>query len=140
MTPDADGWAPTDAQRDLIDRPGSRFVEACPGSGKTKAIVARYERLTRARQRRGIALVSFTKAAVDEVAARCSDQRVLAPPNFVGTFDSFINRFITGPYLAKVSGRYPRFIDSWASIPGATIRVPSMTHGMDFKLDWFGWD
>lgn len=79
-------WEPTEAQRELIELDGSRFVEACPGSGKTKAIVARYERLAGLGQRRGIALLSFTNAAVDEVTARCSDPTVLVSPNFVGTF------------------------------------------------------
>lgn len=133
-------WTPTDAQRELIEAHGSRFVEACPGSGKTKAIVARYERLAGARTRRGVALLSFTNAAVDEVVTRCSDQSVLEAPNFVGTFDSFINRFITGPFVAKVTGNYPRFIDSWASIPGAEVRLQSMQQGLAFALDWFDWN
>lgn len=132
-------WVPTDAQRELIESDGSRFVEACPGSGKTRAIVARYERLTASRQRRGVALLSFTNAAVDEVTARCADPAVLDTPNFVGTFDSFINKFITGPYVASKTGSYPRFIDSWSSIPGATVRVAAMPQGLEFKLDWFDW-
>lgn len=132
-------WEPTEAQRELIELDGSRFVEACPGSGKTKAIVARYERLADLGQRRGIALLSFTNAAVDEVTARCSDPTVLVSPNFVGTFDSFINKFITGPFIATKTGSYPRFIDSWSSIPGATVRVAAMQQGLAFKLDWFDW-
>lgn len=132
-------WVPTDAQHELIESDGSRFVEACPGSGKTRAIVARYERLTASRARRGVALLSFTNAAVDEVTARCSDPTTLGPPNFVGTFDSYINRFITGPYVATTLGSYPRFIDSWASIPGATVRPHAMKPWLEFKLDWFDW-
>lgn len=132
-------WVPTDAQRELIESDGSRFVEACPGSGKTRAIVARYERLTASRARRGVALLSFTNAAVDEVTARCAEPSVLETPNFVGTFDSFINRFITGPFMASQTGSYPRFIDSWSSIPGATVRVAAMQQGLEFKLDWFDW-
>lgn len=132
-------WVPTDPQRELMESDGSRLVEACPGSGKTRAIVARYERLTTSRQRRGVALLSFTNAAVEEVTARCTDPAVLVTPNFVGTFDSFINKFITGPYMASLTGSYPRFVDSWSSIPGATVRVPTMQQGLAFKLDWFDW-
>lgn len=135
----AGAWEPTEAQRELIDLDGSQFVEACPGSGKTKAIVARYERLAGTGRRRGVALLSFTNAAVDEVTVRCSDPTVLGPPNFVGTFDSFINKFITGPYVATTLGSYPRFVDSWASIPGATVRTYAMQQGLEFKLDWFDW-
>lgn len=140
MVTQPEGWTPTDAQRELIEADGSRFVEACPGSGKTKAIVARYERLARSRARRGVALLSFTNAAVDEVVTRCAEQSMLEPPNFIGTFDSFINRFITGPFVAKVTGKYPRFIDSWASIPGAEVRLPTMQQGLSFALDWFDWN
>ncbi len=110
-----------------------------PGIGQPRAIVSRYERLAAGRQRLGIALLSFTNAAVDEVAVRCSDPAVLDTPNFVGTFDSFINKFITGPCVATRTGAYPRFIDSWASIPGAAVRVAAMPQGLEFKLDWFDW-
>lgn len=134
------GWTPTPAQQELIEKPGSRLVEACPGSGKTRAIVARFERLAIRTRRRGVGLVSFTNAAVDEVTSRCADPRNLAPPNYIGTFDAFINRFITGPFLANELGRYPRFIDSWASIPAAQFRLTSMPNGVFFQLDHFDWD
>lgn len=134
------GWTPTAAQQELIEQPGSRLVEACPGSGKTRAIVARFERLATSTRRRGVGLVSFTNAAVDEVTSRCTDPRNLDPPNYVGTFDAFINRFITGPFLANELGQYPRFIDSWASIPGAQFRLTSMPNGAFFRLDHFDWD
>jgi DNA helicase II / ATP-dependent DNA helicase PcrA len=130
---------PTSAQRDLIELAGSRFVEACPGSGKTRAIVARFERLARARSRRGVALLSFTNAAVDEVTSRCSDPRALDAPNFVGTFDSFINRFITGPYVSYKTGTYPRFVDTWSAIPGSGVRLAAMKRGISFDLEWFDW-
>lgn len=133
-------WLPTDAQRELVNSPGSRFVEACPGSGKTKAIVARFERLASSRRRRGVGLLSFTNAAVDEVVSRCADPKNLDPPNFIGTFDAFINRFITGPYLASRFGRYPRFVDSWESIPGAEFRIAGMPNGVHFPLEAFDWD
>lgn len=133
-------WSPTAPQLELIQDPGSRFVEACPGSGKTRAIVARFERLATGPRRRGVGLVSFTNAAVDEVTSRCADPQSLDPPNYVGTFDGFINRFITGPYLASELGQYPRFIDSWASIPGARFRLTSMANGAYFQLDHFDWD
>lgn len=131
---------PTKAQLELIEQDGSRVVEACPGSGKTWSIVARFQRQTEQRSRRGIALVSFTNAAVDEVVQRCSDATVLAPPNFVGTFDSFLNRFVSGPYLANRFRRYPRFVDSWRSIRAASFGFDGLADGLAFNLDQFDWN
>ena len=64
-----------------------------PGAGKTRAIVARYLSRVEQEPRKGIALLSFTNAAIDEVKGRCGDMPdALKAPHFVGTFDSFINR------------------------------------------------
>ncbi|WP_371272122.1 UvrD-helicase domain-containing protein [Streptomyces sp. cf124] len=46
---------------------------ACPGAGKTRAMVARFLKRTAEEPRRGIALISFTNAAVDEVRRRCGN-------------------------------------------------------------------
>ena len=79
---------PTDAQQALITTSGSLFVEACPGAGKTWAIVERFSARAHQEKRKGIALLSFTNAAVDEVRARCADDPgLLGAPHFVGTFD-----------------------------------------------------
>jgi DNA helicase-2/ATP-dependent DNA helicase PcrA len=128
----------TDAQRELAFEPGSRFVEACPGAGKTRAIVARFEHRARAELRRGIGLLSFTNAAVDEVMTRCaSDQRLLEAPHFVGTFDAFINRFVTSPLYIRRYGRHPRLVESWDVLPGTQVRTPSLQHGLQYSLEWF---
>lgn len=133
----------TPEQRDFVDTPGSVFAEACPGAGKTRAIVARYLKRTAEEKRKGVALLSFTNAAVDEVEKRCGgspDQ--LRHPHFAGTFDSFINRFIIGPRYARKFKQAPKFIDSWDSQDSSNVRVyvPKKDGGkmpLDFKLEWF---
>ena len=134
------GWTPTEAQLDLINADGSRLVEACPGAGKTRTIVARYHRVASESERRGVALLSFTNAAIDEVRRRCPDPTLLEGPNFVGTFDSFINRFITGPAMAASLRRAPRFVESWQSIPAASFSAGDLPRGVMFSLDQFVWD
>lgn len=118
---------------------GDLFAEACPGAGKTRAIVARYLRLTEQEPRKGIAMLSFTNAAVDEVKARCGDRpEALCAPNYVGTFDSFINRFITElPYVSEY-GKTPHFVETWEG-KAAGVRASQMP-GADFDLDWFAFD
>lgn len=118
---------------------GDLFAEACPGAGKTGAIVARYLRLTEAEPRKGIALVSFTNAAIDEVKGRCGERpEALRAPHFVGTFDGFINRFITElPYVSEY-GKTPQFVETWEGKP-TSFRVPQM-QGPNFELGWFALD
>lgn len=128
----------TDQQRELVEAQGSLIALACPGAGKTKAMVARFIRRADEEPRRGIALVSFTNAAVDEVRARCaSNPRVLTAPNFVGTFDSFINRFVTAPQYIRHRGKLPRFTEHWGNIPFATFRLSYMGKAPSLELEWF---
>jgi DNA helicase II / ATP-dependent DNA helicase PcrA len=128
----------TTAQGLFVDEPGSIYVEACPGAGKTRAIVARFVRRASEEPRKGIALLSFTNAAVDEVALRCAAvPRLLGNPHFVGTFDSFINSFVVGPELASENGRCPRFIDSWESQEVANFFLRGTPPYLTFKLEWF---
>ena len=117
----------TDQQTAVVEAQGILFVEACPGAGKTRALVARLLKRTEEEPRKGIALISFTNAAIDEVNRRCADRpEALIVPNFVGTFDSFINRFITRPLYVRQFWRTPRFIDSWSSLGIGNFRIGDM--------------
>ncbi|GGO78940.1 UvrD-helicase domain-containing protein [Nonomuraea cavernae] len=130
----------TDPQSFLVDANGSLFVEACPGAGKTKAIVARYIRRVTEERRKGIALVSFTNAAIDEVTDRCRDQPdSLVVPHFVGTFDAFINRFIVTPLYTRDYQRKVRFIESWNSLDDSAVRVRGQA-SQGLELEWFDFD
>lgn len=126
----------TEAQRELIEATTSTYVEACPGAGKTQAIVQRFIDRPLAHPRKGVALISFTNAAIDEARARS----VAAPelrevPNFLGTIDSFINRFIVGPTFLARRGIAPRFHETWAAVPHTNVRVKGIPVSM--SLDWF---
>ena len=86
--------------------------------------------------RRGVALVSFTNAAVDEARSRCAGRPDLVQaPNFVGTIDSLINRFIVALVFTRRTGISPVFRDTWRSVPGSTFGVSSVQGR--FQLDWF---
>ena len=125
------------SQQALIDSPDSIWVEACPGAGKTQAIVERFITRLHSDSRRGVALLSFTNAAVDEARARCRERpELLRAPNFVGTIDSFINRFIVRPAFTNEKGKSPIFVDTWETLAGTTFKSPK---GL-MRLGWFRFD
>ena len=62
----------TDEQRSVANHVPGAFVEACPGAGKTRAIVARIARIApHLPVRRGLAILSFTNSAIDQFIVRC---------------------------------------------------------------------
>lgn len=95
---------PTEQQRDIIEeRTGLFAVRACPGSGKTFTVAARLNRLLASwpHRHQGIAVASFTNVAWREVAEYLTTEfkhPSIAHPHFLGTLDSFINRYVFLPF------------------------------------------
>src|SRR5580704_12057744 len=98
----ANPFTPTDEQARVIAHPGSAFVSACPGAGKTRVLVERARVLLNDRTAsKGIAFLSFTNAAVSEFEQRLRDEGLLRSPpfpHFIGTFDSFVWQFLFVPF------------------------------------------
>lgn len=95
----------SDKQREIVfDKSGKFIVRACPGSGKTYCVSARFARLILDWEKKyeGIAVLSFTNVAWQEIEKTFS--KVFQPvgkilfPHFIGTIDSFINKYIFLPY------------------------------------------
>jgi DNA helicase-2/ATP-dependent DNA helicase PcrA len=132
----------TDEQCLVADHPAETFVEACPGAGKTRTIVARLARLQAVLPpRRGIAVLSFTNSAVEEFIERChinGVDGVIRHPGFVGTFDHFLRQFFVAPCgIAGVADR-PTIVDSWETL-GIEVRLggSSRFRGPGVSLDSF---
>lgn len=108
------GFTPTREQAKVIEHEGSAFVAACPGSGKTRVLVERARRLLLSNSSaRGIALLSFTTAAVSELESRLRREAVLSAtifPNFIGTFDAFLWQFLIAPFGVPGCSVRPRLI------------------------------
>lgn len=122
----------TPEQRDAL-RPEVRLIEAGPGAGKTRTVVARYRE--RAVDGCGVALLSFTNAAVDVARSRMLDTPTLiGPPNYVGTFDQFFHRYVLTVDVHRRFGQGARYVSSWDDLPGhlAVVRPPS--GGVGFRL------
>lgn len=106
------------AEQRIVLEPHAELVEACPGAGKTRAVVARFVQEASAAGN-GVALLSFTNAAIDEARRRCADTpQALRAPHFVGTFDTFLHRYIVTPDVTATTGIAPRYFQSWEELPG----------------------
>lgn len=75
------------------------FLEACPGSGKTEVIAIKlaYELSKWKNKNSGIAVLSFTVSASNELEERIrkySPQLTSTYPHFIGTFDSWLHNYL----------------------------------------------
>jgi DNA helicase-2/ATP-dependent DNA helicase PcrA len=103
-------------QQTILD-PQIRVVEAGPGSGKTRALVARFIDSASSRAG-GIAMLSYTNSAIDEVRKRSiTSPNIIKAPNFVGTIDSFLHHFIVTPSEVSRIHRLPNYLQSWDDLP-----------------------
>ena len=101
---------PTNQQREAIFSEELEFLlRAAPGSGKTWTSCRRF--IWRAANWPhpvgGLALLSFTNAAIREfkIATISVGRRdLLSDPNYVGTFDSFVERYILAPFGHLLTG------------------------------------
>lgn len=132
----------TPEQRRFAEHVPEAFVEACPGAGKTRTIVARLARMaTTMPPRKGVALLSFTNSAVEEFMERCrvaGMDWMLKHPGFVGTFDAFVRQFFIVPTGIDGVDIRPTVIDSWDTL-GIEVRLRGHNTfpGQGVSLDYF---
>lgn len=95
----------SDLQRNIVFEKNGKFVvRACPGSGKTYSVSARLSKLisTWKSNYQGIATLSFTNVAWQEIDKHCREQFEIGTgivfPHFLGTIDSFINNYLLLPF------------------------------------------
>ena len=101
---------PTDQQRDAIFTDELEFLlRAAPGSGKTWTSCRRF--IWRGANWPylvgGLALLSFTNVAIHEfkeAAISVGRRNLLRDPNYIGTFDSFVERYILAPFGHLITG------------------------------------
>lgn len=106
----------TEDARDVIRCWHSNDVSACPGSGKTTVLLAKLKLIADRMplvNGAGICVLSHTNVAVDEIKNRLSEyaDRLLTYPNYIGTIQSFVDKFVTMPYLRQIAGRNVQAID-----------------------------
>ncbi|WP_442846742.1 UvrD-helicase domain-containing protein [Leeuwenhoekiella sp. H156] len=92
-------------------------LQAVPGSGKTTALLAKLlilEKKLPLPQNKGILVISHTNTAVDEIKDRIGHlcPKLFSHPNFVGTIQGFVDKFLATPaYLLKYAQK-PMRIDN----------------------------
>lgn len=138
---------PTDQQRDAIFADELEFLlRASPGSGKTWTSCRRF--IWRGANWHykvgGLALLSFTNTAIREfhdATIEVGRRDLLSDPNYIGTFDSFVERFIITPFghLLNGSAKRPKLflaprpsdwknvkLQAWTEMTGGKMRpVPA---------------
>lgn len=83
-------------------------VQACPGSGKTTIVAAKLliiEKKLRSADM-GVCVLTHTNVARNEIISRIESHpsgfRLTQYPNFIGTIQEFINRYLATPYLRSI--------------------------------------
>jgi DNA helicase II / ATP-dependent DNA helicase PcrA len=133
-------------EQQLALGPGIKLIEAGPGAGKTRTVVARMN--VRSTSAGGIALISFTNAAADEAKRRTAGSEIAHPPNFIGTFDKFLHMFVVTPWHLRTFGTKPDYVDSWddlgnglqfvrhGAVPGTGLKLASFSLADSGKLTY----
>lgn len=134
----------SDKQREIVfDKSGKFVVRACPGSGKTYCVSARLARLILdwEKEYQGIAVVSFTNVAWQEIEEKYSEEfkigNKISFPHYLGTIDSFVNKYIFLPYghlILKCKGR-PTLVGEPHGIWTGKFFSDSLFDNISYKID-----
>ena len=86
----------------------SSEIVACPGSGKTTVLLAKLKILAERMpfpDGTGVCVLSHTNVAVNEIKSKLNRyaDKLMSYPNYVGTIQSFIDQYVTKPYLKNIT-------------------------------------
>ncbi len=113
-----DNYHFSDDAKQVIRCWDSTEVSACPGSGKTTVLLAKLKLLADRmplENGSGICVLSHTNVAVNEVQERLTEYTdcLMSYPNFIGTIQTFIDRFVTFPYLKMYTNKQIEVVDNY---------------------------
>ena len=127
----------------VFEKEGKFVVRACPGSGKTYSVAARLaNRVSKwPLNYQGVAAISFTNVAWQEIERQVTTHFNIAKPipypHFIGTIDSFVNRFIFLPFGHLVMGCMNRPVlvgephGPWSGKGFADSLFPNLTYDIN---------
>lgn len=137
----------SDTQHKVVFKKEGKFaVRACPGSGKTYSVAARLaDRMSNwSLSNQGIAAISFTNAAWQEIERQVTThfkiEKAIPYPHFLGTIDSFLNRFIFLPFGHLVMGCLNRPVlvgephGPWSGKGFTDSLFPNLTYDINGRL------
>lgn len=126
-------------QRDIIDSTGGIFVNAVPGSGKTTTAAKLFIRraLRDQNKYRGVAFLSYSNVAILETKKAINNLGInidINSYNYLGTLDSFIDRFIISKfyYICEGLTRKPLVSNSIPSPNGLNFDINKIYLSVNF--------
>jgi len=131
-----------DERRKFIRCMESRDVVACPGSGKTTALLAKILILASKMpfpDNRSICVLTHTNVAIDKIKSRLGTEaeHLFRYPNFFGTIQTFIDRFLAIPAYRNEFNQALSSID-WDIYFNAIERVYAQNRRALFWLEHRG--
>lgn len=111
------GKRPFDEQRvNIIKEDSSCYVQACPGSGKTTALLAKLIILANKMplpDGKGVCVLTHTNVAIDEIKAKLGPKAdiLFKYPNFFGTIQTFLHKYVTAAALHYFYGSQITYVD-----------------------------
>lgn len=90
----------SEAQENAIEEPGSVFLVACPGSGKTRTLTYKIARLLSElkSEKKRVVAITYTNRAADEIHERIEQLGVDTSQLWIGTIHAFCLEWILKPY------------------------------------------
>jgi DNA helicase-2/ATP-dependent DNA helicase PcrA len=145
-------WTDTDLntkQSDAINHPGSVFLVACPGSGKTRTltykIALELSRLESSKQ--FVVAITYTHRAADEIHERIEALGVDTSRLWIGTIHAFCLEWILKPYgiyhtelrngFRVINGHDCETIFTELCVPHRALKVSFYDCGFYFKTDGY---
>lgn len=111
------GKKPFDDQRvGIIKENSSCYVQACPGSGKTTALLAKLIILANKMpllDGKGVCVLTHTNVAIDEIKAKLGPKAdiLFKYPHFFGTIQTFLHKYVTAAALHYFYGSQITYVD-----------------------------
>lgn len=111
------GKRPFDETRvTIIKEESSCYVQACPGSGKTTALLAKLIILANKMplsEGKGVCVLTHTNVAIDEIKAKLGQKAdvLFKYPNFFGTIQTFLHKYVAAAALHYFYGSQINYVD-----------------------------
>ncbi len=146
-----DGCNFNDERRAFIQCKNSRDVVACPGSGKTTALLAKLLILASRMpfsDGRGVCVLTHTNVAIDQIRdhAKAASEALFHHPNFFGTIQEFANRFLAIPaYVARFGLRHIQMDEDlydervWKIFVGGLQKNGAIYNQLTSQVQQLGW-
>ena len=106
-----------DTRLNIIKEDRSCYVQACPGSGKTTALLAKLIILANRlpmTDGKGVCVLTHTNVAIDEIKAKVGSKAnvLFNYPNFFGTIQTFLHKYVAAAALHYFYGSQIQYVDN----------------------------